>query len=250
MLRRNLDTILAKFTSLLQTVQQELETNEVLVDDVYKFVNWYLLNRNDMELDISCSTQFSVMFNRLTECKVWSYEYHFVLEILTDKFLSESQDVKSQIRQYKSDLSGFLVTTKLIEYIKLNPFSDEELDNEEDVPLPKLTGKQYRSLKVILNLSPRTITEQSLNYVRNLWIKFTEEFDLPRLATVIKKIVPGSLEITWTIWNRMAETILHKSKTSKAIRFFRKHHITLVAIDDITVFDEHQSKTVSYSLTK
>lgn len=235
-----MDTIQGKFASLLLAVQRALKTNEVLVDDVYQFMNQFLLNRCKIELDASCCTEFSVMFKCLTKLKVWTYDYHFVLEVLTNEFLSESQTVKDQIKRYKSALSGFFVATKLIEYITQNPFSDEELENQQDVPLPNLTDKQYKNLKVILNLSPRTISEQSLNYVRDLWEKFMEEFDLPQVATVIKKIVPGSLEITWIIWSRMAELILQKSRTPRAIKFFRKHDITLVDIDGFAVFDEQK----------
>ena len=241
MLLRNMDTIQAKFVSLLQTVQQALEANKVLVANVYQFLNQWLITKCERELDATCCKEFSVMFNCLTKRKVWTYDYHVILEILTDKFLSESQAVKDQIKQYKNDLSGFFVAVKLIEYIKLHPFSAEELENEdEDAPLPDLTKKQYRSLKCVLNLSIRKISQQSLSYVRNLWEKFTEEFDLPQLPTVIKKLVPGSLEISWIIWSSMAETILQKSKTPKAIKFFRENSITLVAVDDITVYDEQE----------
>ena len=240
MLCHNMDTIQAKFVSLLQTVQKALEANEVSIANVYQFLNQWLITKCQPELDAACRTEFSIMFNCLTKRKVWTCEYYKVLEILTEKFLSDIQAIKGQITQYKSDLSGFFIATKLIEfYIKLRSLFAEGLDNKVS-PLNKHTKEEYRSLKVILNLGSERISEQSLKYVRDLWEKLTEEVNLPQLAKRMKEIVPGSLEITWIIWSRMAEIITEKSITLKAIIIFRKHNITLVAVDDVTVYDEQQ----------
>ena len=114
------------------------------------------------------------------------------------------------------------------------------MEKEEDLPLPKLTKKQYRSLKVVLNLDTRKISELSLNYVRELWEKFAEEFDLPLLTTILKKIVPGSLEITWLVLQHIVEIIELKSRTPKAVKFFRNHNIVLLQVDSVTVYDEQQ----------
>ena len=76
--------------------------------------------------------------------------------------------------------------------------------------------------------------------------KLAEEFDLPLLTTVIKKIVPGSLMITWLVFPHIAEIIELKSKSSTAIKFFRKNNIVSLAVDGVTVYDEQQMvKTVA-----
>ena len=117
---------------------------------------------------------------------------------------------------------------------------DEE---EESAPPPKktkLTKQQYKSLKVVLNLETRKISDLSLDYVHEVWKKFAEEFDLPSPTAVIGKIVPGSLEITWFILHHVAQMIEQKLKTSKVVKFFRNHKIVLLAVDDVVVFDEQQ----------
>ena len=235
-LQLNLETIQAKFASLLLDVQIALETKKVMVAHVRQF----LINKSEGDLDISVSTDFSVMFTDLTKLKVWTYQHCSPLELLTERFLRDDQVIQDRFRCYKGDLSGFLVATKLIEFIALYPFSDEEMEEEEDSPLPKLTKKQYRSLKVVLNLDARKVSEVSLDYVRELWEKFAEEFELPLLTTVIKKIVPGSLMITWLVFRHIAEAIELKSKSSSSIKFFRKNNIVSLAVDGVTMYNEQQ----------
>ena len=167
MLQRNLERIRAKFASLLLDVQLALERNMVAVAHVRQF----LVHSSQENLVMKVYTDFSVMFTDLRKIKVWTYQHCSPLELLTERFLCKDQDIRDKIRQYKGHLSGFLVATKLIEYIELNPFSDEEMEEEEeDSPLPKLTKIQYRTLKVVLNLTRNSkVSELSLDYVRELW---------------------------------------------------------------------------------
>ena len=237
-----MERIQAKFSSLLLEVQIRLEAKNVKVSYVCQFLSQFLIDRYEGEPDILNYEKFSAVFIDVTKRRLWTYQHHSPLEMLTEKFLCDDQVVKDLIKQYKNDLSGFLVATKLIEYIKETSFPDEELEEEEDedAALPQLTKKQYRYLKVVLNLSSRKISELSLNYVQELWEKLAEEFDLPLLTTVIKKIVTGSLVITWLVSSDVAEIIMHNSRISKSIRFFRQHKIVSLAIDDTTVYDENQ----------
>ena len=233
-----MERIQAKFASLLLDVQIALEAKNVKVSHVCQFLSQFLINRYE-EVNYE---KFSAIFMDVTKQKLWTYLHHSPLERLTEKFLCNDQRVQDQIKQYKSALSGFLVATKLIEYIEENPFPDEELEEEEeeDPALPKLTKKEYRSLKVVLNLGTRKISDLSLMYVQELWENFAEEFDIPLLTTVIKKIIIGSLEITWLVSNHMAKIIMCNSTKSKSVRFFRQHKIISLSIDDIIIYDENQ----------
>ena len=235
-----MERIQAKFSSLLLEVQIRLEAKNVKVSHVCQFLSQFLINRYEGEPDILNYEKFSAVFMDVAKRRLWTYQHHSPLEMLTEKFLCDDQVVKDLIKQYKNDLSGFLVATKLIEYIKETSFPDEELEEveDEDAALPQLTKKQYRYLKVVLNLSSRKISELSLNYVQELWEQLAEEFDLPLLTTVIKKIVTGSLVITWLVSSDVAEIIMHNSR--KSIRFFRQHKIVSLAIDDTTVYNENQ----------
>ena len=237
MLRLNLERIRAKFASLLFDVQTALETKQVMIDRVRQF----LINSSQGDLDIPCFSEFSAMFMSLTKHKVWTYQHHSPLEVLTENFLRDDHVIQDKIVKYKGDFSGFLVATKLIEYIKLNHLLSEE--EEEDIPLPKFTKKQYRSLKVVLNLDARKISELSLNYVHELWEKLAEEFDLPSLTAVVKKLVDGSLEITWLVLHSVVKKIMLRSKTSSSVKFYREHQIVLLVVDDIVLYDEQQMVT-------
>ena len=78
----------------------------------------------------------------------------------------------------------------------------------------------------------------TLSYVDELWRSLAEEFDLPCLTAVIHSIIEGSLVVTWLILPHIAEIVVATS--TKVIKFFRRHGIVLVMIDNDTVYDEEK----------
>ena len=158
--------------------------------------------------------------------------------MMAEKFLHDNSHIQDQIKQYKGDLSGFFIATKLIDYIKMKGLSSENME-EEDEDL-QFTAKQYKTLKAVLNLGRRKISKLSLDYVHNLWRILAEEFDLPSLTAVIKTIVDGSLVITWFVLPHLVEMIVSRSKSPKSVKFFRAHQIVLLQVDDLTVYDERK----------
>ena len=137
------------------------------------------------------------------------------------------------MKAYKAHLSGFYLTTKLIDYIEYQNLSADDSDEECDQSAPKLTTKQYKKIKVVLQLE-RKISEVSLDYVVKLWQSFAEEYEIPSLTAVIDRIVTGSLKVTWRVPQHVADAILPRSK------FFRSHGIVHVSIDDVIIYDEKQ----------
>ena len=80
----------------------------------------------------------------------------------------------------------------------------------------------------------------TLSYVDELWRSLAEEFDLSSLTAVIHSIIEGSLVVTWLVLPHIAEKIITSASTAKAVKFFRRHGIVSVEIDNDTIYDEEQ----------
>ena len=226
MIRSNEEEIKAIFSSLLLSVQFTLEA-ESSVDSVRQFLISFF------KCDFPKTMDIQELFAAVTLNDLWNYQHCSPLERLARHLLPSDQGLQDLIKAYKASLSGFYLATKLIDYIKYRELSADDSDEECDQPFPKLDTKQYKKIKVVLQLD-RKISNLSLDYVQNLWLSFAEEYEIPSLTAVIDRIVAGSLEVTWRVPQHIADAILPRSK------FFRSHGIVLVFIDDVILYDEKQ----------
>ena len=235
MIRFNEEKIRALFSSLVLKVQLALQSQSD-ISNVRDFLITFF------KCDFPETSNVKNLFATITLNDLWDYHHYSPLEQLIGQFLPSDEEVGSLMKVYKGGLSGFYLTTKLIDYIEYQNFSADDSNEECDQPSPKLTTEQYKRIKVVLQLK-RKISEVSLDYVVNLWQSFAEEYEIPSLTAVIDRIVTGSLEVTWTVPQHIADAILPKSK------FFRSHGIVLVSIDDVIIYDEKQMvSTLLYSV--
>ena len=230
MIRSNVDEIKALFSSLVLKVQSALQSQSD-VSDVRDFLITFF------KYDFPETSDVKKLFAAVTLNDLWNYHNYSPLERLVDQFLPSDQEMGSRMKAYKACLSGFYLTTKLVDYIEYQNLPADDSDEECDQPSPKLTTKQYKKIKVVLQLK-RKISQVSLDYVVKLWQSFAEEYEIPSLTAVIDRIVAGSLEITWTVPQHIADAILPRSK------FFQSHGIVLVSIDDVIIYDEKQMVSI------
>jgi hypothetical protein len=226
MIRSNVDEIKALFSSLVLEVQSALQSQSD-VRNVRRFLITFF------KYDFPETSDLEKLFTTADLNDLWDYHNHSPLEKLINKFLPNDQEVGTLMKAYKARLSGFYLTTKLIDYIEYQNLSVDDSDEECDEPSPKLTTKQCKKIKVVLQLE-RKISQVSLDYVVKLWQSFAEEYEIPSLTAVIDRIVAGSLEVTWRVPLHIAEAIVARS------HFFRSHGIVLVFIDDVIIYDEKQ----------
>ena len=235
MIRYNVEEIKALFSSLVLEVQLALQSQSD-ISNVRDFLITFF------EFDFPETSDVKKLFAAITLKHLWDYHHFSPLERLVNKFLPNDQKVGSLMKAYKAHLSGFYLTTKLIDYMEYQNLSADE---ECDQPSPKLTTEQYKKIKLVLQLK-RKISQVSLDYVVKLWQSFAEEYEIPSLTAVIDRIVAGSLEVTWRVPQHIADAIFPRSK------FFRSHGIVLVSIDDVIIYDEKQMVSIIllYSINK
>ena len=238
MTENNLQKIKAKFSSLSHEVQLALQSSSASVNEVYSFLV-RCFSRDDW---IQNPLSFDQLFNALSVAKLWNYDHYSPLEEITKKFLPNDAAVKKLVSEYKSHLAGFYTTTKIADFIKVHSSKFEDANKwqypQESLPVEAYTFKDYRRLKVTLNLGQRKISALTLSYVDELWRSLAEEFDLPSLTAVIDSIVKGSLQVSWLILPCIAEKITSDSTT--AVKFSCHHDIIRFEVDNIVVYDEEE----------
>ena len=228
--RNILQMIKGKFASLQLQIRLAMEARSVKVGDAHQ----YLVTSFQGDCRIPEAPDLTKLFNFVTEANLWRYDHYVPLQQLAQQFLHDDEQIRKDTSEYRNRLSGFLTTTRIIDFVKLSEL-DESEDGTEKPFLPEKYKKYYRILKVKLKLDKK-ITELTLSHVNTLWQSLAEEFDLPSLTAVIDKIIDGSLVISWLILPHIADKI--RASSSRALRFYQRLGIVEVLIDDIQLYDE------------
>ena len=230
-----------QFASLQVEVRSAMEARQVKVSDVHQF----LVSFFQSEYCIPEAADLTKLFNIITEAKLWRYDHHRPLKELTETFLPADNPARKLVNEYNTQLSGFYTTTKIIDFIKLSELEDFE-DDLQDFS-PEKYKMHYRKLTVKLKLGWKIkLSDMSMSYVDTLWKALLEEFNLPPLTAIIKKIVDGSLTIEWLVPLQVSTVIA--ASCSKALRFYQQHDVILVELDGRTLYDEERIVSDSVAL--
>ena len=226
----NEEEIKGHFSTLLADVRKALQSHNVSMADLLEYMKHFF----KVDECFANVTNISDTFTAVTINGLWSYLHFSPLEKLTKHFLQSDTKTKQLIVEYKSRLSGYQLTTKLIDYIK-----EKKLQGDDDTnQATQFTVEHYKKIKVVIQLD-RKVSDLSLMYVQELWSSFAEEFNIPSLTAIVEHIAPGSLEITWRVPPHEAELI------RPSARFSRQHKITLINIDDHIIYDEKQMVSIT-----
>ena len=228
----NQEEIKHHFAMLIDNLRNALIIVAVLPSDITRYL------RDTSVIDFH--TQFSdieAIFDYLQSKHCWSYMNYGLVEHLNRRFLEAKQhSIKPRILEYKGRFNGYLAMEKIIAsefFVKANEFDDIE----DPAQVVAKYGQQERcKLKVKLKLGGRKLSEVSLTYIAELWESFQEEYELPSLTAQIDYIMESCLEIVWLISPMDAEKI--RTSTKSHVAFFQKYRITLVTLDDYTVFEQ------------
>ena len=225
MIRLNEEKIIALFTALVMSVQATVATKSDVKDVRHYLMRIFCCSLPD-------TTDLDELFTTVSLEKLWDYQHHSPLESVATHFLPGNQEIEKSIKEYKAHLTGFYVMTKLVDFMECKNLSVDDFDDEpDDQPPPLFTSKQCKRLTVVLKLD-RRISELSLEYVHKLWCSFAEEYNIPSLTAVLERVATGSLEITWIIPLHFSDKIVPRSK------FFRRHGIVQVSLDDVILYNE------------
>ena len=230
MTKTALETIKRDFSCLLVDVRVALQALQIDVVNIRQFLVSFF-QRDDC---IPKSSDLTEIFNAISVAKLWHYDHYGPLKQLAESFLPEENPARKRITDYRSQLSGFYTTTKIIDFI--------DLSDSEDYPQQEFSPEKYKphyhKLTLTLKLDRKVkLSDLTLKYVDTLWKALIEEFNLPPLTVVIDKIVKGSLIISWLIPQELASVIL--GFYSKAIGFYEQQNIVQVKVDGKVLYDQN-----------
>ena len=231
MIRSNYEKINSLFSALLLNVQKALQSHSVDADDVRQFLVTFF------KQEFTVAQDLGKIFFAATVEDLWNHDHYGPLEKLTEHFLSDDPSVEGLMKEYKGQLNGFHMTMKIVDFMKYQKVVID--DSDQALQLKKLTTEQYQRINVVLELN-RNISELSLLYVDKLWHSIADEYKIPSLTAVLEKIVTGSIKISWLVPAHVAEMI------TRRVKFFRKHHIVQVFIDDVILYDEKEMVSTLY----
>ena len=207
------------FSHLVLDIQSSMKERKVQVKKVRRF----LLVFCEGNCSIPKDDNLDIVFDTITEARLWRYDHYGLLEKLAKEFLPEDDPARVQMTEYKSQLTGFQATTRIIDFINLNELEDRE-EIRDRLFSPMRYNSHYQKLTVELELQ-KDVSELTLRFVDELWRALMKEFHLPLLTAVIDKIVegPGSLTITWLILPHIIDKI--KATYFKSVEFFQEYNI-------------------------
>ena len=131
MIRSNEHKINALFTALLLAVQAALQaSSDVTVDNVRDFLIMFF------KQDFPTTANVKDLLQRVTLKNYWSYHNYSPLEQLINHFLPGNKDVGRLMTDYKARLSGFYLTTKIIDYMDYK--NQLSTSDSPDLSPPKL----------------------------------------------------------------------------------------------------------------
>ena len=182
MIQSNETNINGLFSGLLLSVRKALESCSIDAKDVRQFLSTFF-RRDDYFRDTSRLEQ---IFTAASVNSLWDYQNYGPLEALAKSLLPGHPATERLVRDYKSNLSGYFMTIKILEYMEKKRLQPDDCE-EEPSPLKKLSLKQYRKIKVVLQLD-RKVSELSLAYIYRLWCLIAEEYELPSLTAIIDEL--------------------------------------------------------------
>ena len=220
------ETVLRKIKSRFSLLVIEVRKSMASLKVDSSIVEQFLLNFFEGDCDIPEDAGLSKIFKSVTKARLWRYDHYGPLEELAESFLPENDPARVKVTEYKSQLTGFQATTRIIDFIKLN-----ELEDHEEIPRrvfsPKRYNSHYQKLTVELRLN-KDMSELTLEHVNTFWKILATEFHLPPLTAVMDKIVEGSLRITWLILPHIVDKI--KVTYFKSVEFFQQHNIISIVL--------------------
>ena len=179
-LKKNQAKIKVSFVKLVWKVKRRLEAKAI---DVIEFRLYTQILFGTSVLTDTSLVSIKGILDAISHNCLWNYlDYHSIEEIAKE-FAGDDIELRGWISDYKSELTGFRATIKIVDYINAHNYTESA-----DASMSLWEDKsRYDYSKLSIKLMSR-VTEKSLDYIDQLWISFAEEFVLPSLASLLDSI--------------------------------------------------------------
>ena len=180
-----------------------------------------------------------IFFDAITHNSLWDFINYSPLRQIAKAFAKGDEEINAAIHKYRSALCGYLAGTKLADHIaSISPISEQVLDEDEvHIPCARMDRRYFNKLTTKLKAK---VTEESLDYLIELWDSVSEYLGLPSLTYLLDEIREGCVSATWLIPPSAMPAIALKIDDPETAKFFSKLGIIRMELDDMCLYEEQE----------
>ena len=231
--KENLQKIKDEFASLLALTHKVLQGKNIDTSNLRLFLAARYLPEEDSndakEINpnkfitevLGTAKSLGEIFELLMTQGLLNYKNFYVLRSIINHYASNNTKMKKKLSEYEETLAGYVLVTKMQEYL------DAELQQEE--PDPKLLDKLSVKVKA-------SVTKKTLKYVNELWDSLSRHVKLPVTALLFHRVAKGCVEITWLLPLHLSH--FTTKQLQESTDYFRKENIIRVTIAGRCIYEE------------
>ena len=255
--QRNIAMIKTKFSALTTRSCTSLQTRNISVLDVVKFLTIMYSSPDSRD---GFDTVFTVLETAknldeicclLSKYRLWDHINYFLLQSIIEKFADDDVELKSMMKQYQKDLTGHILALKIPAYlIATDAYKHSEnstTNSKDDINLTfSFSSEEMQDLFKKLQVKvDAKITDHSFSYIIDLWESLSEQFVLPQPAMILHEIAEGCIGITWLIPANLVKYVTKMAQETSDM--FAKQHILGVMLDEQCIYPMETDSSLSES---
>ena len=231
----NQEQIQIKFASLVAKTFETLRENPATTETLQVFLVQLYQSESFVSSVLDPTMTLKETFFEIAQQGLWNYLNYHLLQQVIKEFARYNQDLQTKLQEYKQDLNGFKLVTKLKEYMSTYQSENESslLTTAGDLlPPPNPNPALFKRLSVKVKLK---ISEQSFRYIDELWDSVADTLLLPHHVVLLEEVAKGCVCVTWRLPSvpHIIEKI-HQCPSSLA----EKWGVLTVTMDDETIFPD------------
>ena len=226
--------IRGKFARLLEFVEMKLQ-QKLGAEKIERKLQLFVVRLfNVPGNSVPVSSDISVIFEAMRSLKLLTYLNIAGLEQIIKHFCADDSEAESKMEQYKKDLSGFELATKIKDFNYITKARSKFPRWCETAELPlKRTPAYFKGLAVKLE---HCVAEYHLDYLQKLWGSLSIVLSLPPLSLILDAVIMNSVLVVWLIPTAVVPEAIEKAKQNAD--FFKEHPILKVTIGDACVYSK------------
>ena len=172
---------------------------------------------------LGSAQDLSDVFVALSQAGLLNYTNYGILRSIIIEYASDDQELNQQMREYEDEVAGYALVTSMKDYV------DAELQQCEPAEVdPELLS--VLSLKV-----GESVTEHTLQYVKEVWDSLASRLKLPQSALLFEKIADGCIEMTWILPSHLTNFVIRQARENT--EYFIERRVLRVIIANRCIYD-------------
>ena len=214
----NLLKIKLKFSTLVSKTSDQLQ-EKVDISKLQRSIitSFSIPHKGSIATEFKAAVDVASLFDLLASHGLLSYKnYHFLTAIINE-FIPDLHDV---MVDYQKDYAGYQFATNLEHHLAAETHLVD--------PNPEL----FSCLKITVRVK---LSDRALTYIEELWELLLVRFELPPYQLLLKRILGGSIEISWCFPQCETTRMIEVVKSSP--QFFADHSIVRVSINEQVFYE-------------